>query len=149
MITCLDDFHTNEVCKFPCSSTTKLLLQAGADPQVSPLKLKHFISVSAFLCIGCGQSKEHSSAHHRDLQEDCVRLPHSARHRDGSPRGWSPHRLSQRGWPNTSGGGNHRGRRDHSQVSGGHVTQVSRSSVNQKIQHQLHWPGTKDICKVS
>ena len=28
-----DDFHTNEVCKFPCSSTTKLLLQAGADPQ--------------------------------------------------------------------------------------------------------------------
>ena len=31
----LDDFHTNEVCKFPCSSTTKLLLQAGADPQVS------------------------------------------------------------------------------------------------------------------
>ena len=29
----LDDFHTNEVCKFPCSSTTKLLLQAGADPQ--------------------------------------------------------------------------------------------------------------------
>ena len=33
----LDDFHTNEVCKFPCSSTTKLLLQAGADPQVSPL----------------------------------------------------------------------------------------------------------------
>ena len=37
MLTCmyLDDFHTNEVCKFPCSSTTKLLLQAGADPQVS------------------------------------------------------------------------------------------------------------------
>ena len=30
----VDDFHTNEVCKFPCSSTTKLLLQAGADPQV-------------------------------------------------------------------------------------------------------------------
>jgi len=29
----VDDFHTNEVCKFPCSSTTKLLLQAGADPQ--------------------------------------------------------------------------------------------------------------------
>merc|ERR1712096_324904 len=29
----VDDSHTNEVCKFPCSSTTKLLLQAGADPQ--------------------------------------------------------------------------------------------------------------------
>jgi len=29
----VDDFHTNEVCKFPCSSTTKLLLAAGADPQ--------------------------------------------------------------------------------------------------------------------
>ena len=32
-MTPVDDFHTNEVCKFPCSSTTKLLLQAGADPQ--------------------------------------------------------------------------------------------------------------------
>lgn len=29
----VDDFHTNEVCKFPCSSTTKLLIAAGADPQ--------------------------------------------------------------------------------------------------------------------
>merc|ERR1719509_422244 len=31
----VDDFHTNEVCKFPCSSTTKLLLAAGADPQAT------------------------------------------------------------------------------------------------------------------
>jgi len=33
-LTPVDDFHTNEVCKFPCSSTTKLLLLAGANPQV-------------------------------------------------------------------------------------------------------------------
>ena len=108
------------------------------------VQLKHFISLSALLGVGCGQSKEHSSAHHRDLQEDCVWLPHSARHRDGSPRGWGSHWFSQRGWTNTPGGGNHRGRRDHSQVTGGHVTQVSRSSVHQKIQHQLHWPGTEE-----
>lgn len=31
----VDDFHTNEVCKFPCASTSKLLLQAGADPQAT------------------------------------------------------------------------------------------------------------------
>ncbi|XP_023336354.1 protein fem-1 homolog B, partial [Eurytemora carolleeae] len=31
--TAVDDFHTNEVCKFPCIATTKILLQAGADPQ--------------------------------------------------------------------------------------------------------------------
>ena len=35
-LTPVDDFHTNEVCKFPCSSTTKLLLLAGANPQVRP-----------------------------------------------------------------------------------------------------------------
>jgi len=29
----VDDFHTNDVCKFPCANTTKLLIQAGADPQ--------------------------------------------------------------------------------------------------------------------
>ena len=32
-LTPVDDFHTNDICRFPCSSTTKLLLQAGADPQ--------------------------------------------------------------------------------------------------------------------
>jgi len=31
----VDDFHTNDVCKFPCASTSKLLLQAGADPQAT------------------------------------------------------------------------------------------------------------------
>jgi len=31
----VDDFHTNDVCKFPCANTTKLLLQAGADPQAT------------------------------------------------------------------------------------------------------------------
>jgi len=29
----VDDFHTNEICTFPCIATTKLLLKAGADPQ--------------------------------------------------------------------------------------------------------------------
>ena len=32
-LTPVDDFHTNDVCRFPCSSTTKLLLLAGADAQ--------------------------------------------------------------------------------------------------------------------
>lgn len=27
----VDDFHTNDICKFPCSETTKLLIQCGAD----------------------------------------------------------------------------------------------------------------------
>ncbi|XP_051154335.1 protein fem-1 homolog B-like [Leptopilina boulardi] len=27
----VDDFHTNDVCKFPCASTAKLLIQCGAD----------------------------------------------------------------------------------------------------------------------
>ncbi|KAJ8681326.1 hypothetical protein QAD02_017113 [Eretmocerus hayati] len=27
----VDDFHTNDVCKFPCAATTKLLIQCGAD----------------------------------------------------------------------------------------------------------------------
>ncbi|KAF7989575.1 hypothetical protein HCN44_008249 [Aphidius gifuensis] len=27
----VDDFHTNDVCKFPCSATSKLLIQCGAD----------------------------------------------------------------------------------------------------------------------
>lgn len=27
----VDDFHTNDVCKFPCAETTKLLIQCGAD----------------------------------------------------------------------------------------------------------------------
>lgn len=27
----VDDFHTNDVCKFPCSETAKLLIQCGAD----------------------------------------------------------------------------------------------------------------------
>jgi len=31
----VDDFHTNDVCKFPCANTSKLLIQAGADPQVT------------------------------------------------------------------------------------------------------------------
>lgn len=32
-LTPVDDFHTNDVCRFPCANTTKLLIQAGADPQ--------------------------------------------------------------------------------------------------------------------
>ncbi|XP_047115103.1 protein fem-1 homolog B [Schistocerca piceifrons] len=27
----VDDFHTNDVCKFPCATTAKLLIQCGAD----------------------------------------------------------------------------------------------------------------------
>ncbi|XP_066601371.1 protein fem-1 homolog B-like [Prorops nasuta] len=27
----VDDFHTNDVCKFPCAATTKLLIRCGAD----------------------------------------------------------------------------------------------------------------------
>nr|XP_003704502.1 PREDICTED: protein fem-1 homolog B-like isoform X1 [Megachile rotundata] len=27
----VDDFHTNDVCKFPCAATAKLLIQCGAD----------------------------------------------------------------------------------------------------------------------
>ncbi|KAF5291326.1 hypothetical protein FQA39_LY03477 [Lamprigera yunnana] len=27
----VDDFHTNDICKFPCVETTKLLIQCGAD----------------------------------------------------------------------------------------------------------------------
>ena len=27
----VDDFHTNDICKFPCSDSTKILLDAGAD----------------------------------------------------------------------------------------------------------------------
>ncbi|XP_012534540.1 protein fem-1 homolog B [Monomorium pharaonis] len=27
----VDDFHTNDVCKFPCASTTQLLIRCGAD----------------------------------------------------------------------------------------------------------------------
>lgn len=27
----VDDFHTNDVCRFPCAETTKLLIQCGAD----------------------------------------------------------------------------------------------------------------------
>lgn len=29
----VDEFHTNEVCRFPCAPAAKLLLEAGADPQ--------------------------------------------------------------------------------------------------------------------
>jgi len=36
--TTVDDFHTNEVCGFPCVATTKLLLKAGADPQCMDCK---------------------------------------------------------------------------------------------------------------
>jgi len=34
-LTPVDDFHTNDVCRFPCANTTKLLIQAGADPQAT------------------------------------------------------------------------------------------------------------------
>ena len=27
----VDDFHTNDVCKFPCAEVAKLLIQCGAD----------------------------------------------------------------------------------------------------------------------
>ncbi|XP_018327967.1 protein fem-1 homolog B isoform X2 [Agrilus planipennis] len=27
----VDDFHTNDICKFPCANTSKLLIQCGAD----------------------------------------------------------------------------------------------------------------------
>ncbi|GAB6032424.1 hypothetical protein CHUAL_011062 [Chamberlinius hualienensis] len=37
--TTVDDFHTNDVCKFPCASTAKLLIQCGAD--VNALDMNH------------------------------------------------------------------------------------------------------------
>ena len=53
----VDDFHINDVCKFPCADTTKILLDGGADATAmdiernTPLHVIVYVLIYMYICI--------------------------------------------------------------------------------------------------
>ncbi|XP_012285319.1 protein fem-1 homolog B isoform X2 [Orussus abietinus] len=82
----VDDFHTNDVCKFPCAATAKLLIQCGADVNAmdnernTPLHIivSYQKSISDFLTLHTIVIELINAGAHMDIVNSQGKTPYDA-----------------------------------------------------------------------
>lgn len=82
----VDDFHTNNVCKFPCAATAKMLLRCGADPNAmdnernTPLHVivSYRKPISDFLTLHCIITQLVEAGAHMDTMNSAGKTPYDA-----------------------------------------------------------------------
>ncbi|XP_043283534.1 protein fem-1 homolog B isoform X2 [Venturia canescens] len=82
----VDDFHTNDVCKFPCAATVKLLIQCGADVNAmdndrnTPLHLivTYQKPISGFMTLHCIILELIDAGAHIDTVNSLGKTPYEA-----------------------------------------------------------------------